>query len=149
MMRDVLALLPPPGTIMLLIGLCGIAGLLGIAIAAIIRRARKSPHERERIRRRTVNAKGRMGDAVITDVRDNLVMYEYTVRGVTYNASQDVSALAHLLPDDRSSLPGAATLKYHPQNPANSIVICERWSGLRVPAKPQPAAPAERLAPAG
>jgi hypothetical protein len=27
---------------------------------------------------------------------------------------------------------GPASLKYAPRNPANSILICERWSGLRV-----------------
>lgn len=146
MMREVIALLPPAGTVFLLLGLCGVTGLLGIAIAAIIRRAWKSPHERERIRRWTVNAKGRMGDAVVTDVRDNLVIYEYSVRGVMYSASQDVSTLSHLLPEDRSVLTGPALLKYHPHNPANSILICERWSGLRVPLR-QPAA--QPVAPVG
>jgi hypothetical protein len=133
--REVIALLPNAGTVASMLALCAIAGLLGIAVTAIIRRASKSPHERERIRRWTVNARGRMGDAIITDVRDNLVIYEYSVRGVMYNASQDVSALCDFLPEDRSLLAGPASLKYHPKNPANSIVICERWSGLRVPLK--------------
>ncbi len=145
-MRDVMVIPLQGGALVSMLALCAIAGLLTISAIVVLKRARKSPHERERKRRWVVNGKGRMGDAIITDVRDNLVIYEYSVRGVTYNASQDVSALSDLLPEDRLSLVGPASLKYHPQNPANSIVICERWSGLRVPTK-QPLRQAARLAP--
>jgi len=36
-----------------------------------------------------------------------------------------------LLPADRMSMVGPASVKYDPRNPANSIVLCEQWSGLR------------------
>ena len=83
-----------------------------------------------------MNRTGRMGDANITDVRDSVLFYDYQVRGVAYATSQDVSELLHLLPADRSVLIGPAGLKFTPRNPANSILICEDWSGLR-PAAPQ------------
>jgi hypothetical protein len=57
--------------------------------------------------------------------------YSYTVRGVEYLATQDLSALVDVLPAPAATLIGPATVKYTPRNPANSIVICEEWSGLR------------------
>jgi hypothetical protein len=89
------------------------------------------PVERERKRRFAVNARGRMGEAVITDIRDGIVYYAYEIRGVAYAASQDLTALRGRLPDDPSVVIGHAALKFNPQNPANSIVLCENWSGLR------------------
>lgn len=78
-----------------------------------------------------MNRRGRMGEALITDSEGSLLHYKYTVGGVTYNATQDVSPLRERLPSDLTSLIGHATMKYAPSNPANSIVICEYWSGLR------------------
>ncbi len=121
------------GTLGSLVGLSALA--LGLASLPIymVSRALKTPADRERARRLTLHSKGRMGDATVTDVRDDLLLYSYSVRGVEYSASQDVSKLAELLPEDRSTLIGAATIKYHPANPANSMVVCEFWSGLRQP----------------
>jgi hypothetical protein len=55
------------------------------------------------------------------------------VRGVQYTASQDVESLRERLPSDPERLIGVANLKYASNNPANSILICEEWSGLRAP----------------
>jgi hypothetical protein len=71
-----------------------------------------------------------MGDATLVEFRDNNLFYSYLVRGVEYTASQEVSALLDRLPDDLSSV-GAVSVKYDPRNPANSIVVAEKWSGLR------------------
>lgn len=76
-------------------------------------------------------ARGKMGDAVLVEVRDNLLFFTYDVRGVEYTASQDVSAIRDLLPQDLSSL-GAVSVKYLADNPANSIILAEQWSGLRL-----------------
>jgi len=64
------------------------------------------------------------------DVRDTLILYEYGVAGVVYTASQDVSSLGPFLPADPMSIIGPATIKFDRRNPANSMVVCERWSGL-------------------
>ncbi len=85
-----------------------------------------------------VNSQGRMVDATVLDFRENELLYSYVVRGVQYTTSQDVSALREYLPADLSSLIGAAVAKYHPSNPANSILLCEQWSGLRTGALRQP-----------
>jgi hypothetical protein len=50
---------------------------------------------------------------------------------VSYEASQDVTHLRHMvdLHTCRVGLP--ASIKYDPTNPGNSIVVAETWSGLR------------------
>jgi hypothetical protein len=110
------------------------AALVVVAAAVwIVIRIRRKPKDKEQRRRLTVNQYGRLGDATITDVHDDTVFYEYSVRGVAYTASQDVSKLRDYLPANPDRLIGsAASLKYSPQNPANSILLCEEWSGLRV-----------------
>jgi hypothetical protein len=115
-------------------GFAGTVGALAGAAAWFIPsvRRRRSPGERERRRRLTVNARGRLGSATVVDFRDGIVTYTYWVAGVEHLASQDVSALCHLLPPNPGTLIELpATLKYLARNPANSIVMCEEWSGLR------------------
>jgi hypothetical protein len=53
------------------------------------------------------------------------------VHGVVYEGSQDVSQLRGQIPAEPQRLIGPASLKYQPRNPANSIIVCEEWSGLR------------------
>jgi hypothetical protein len=72
-----------------------------------------------------------MGDAVLVDVREDVIFFSYSVRGVEYTASQDVSTLKDQVPTDLSEVL-AVGVKYLPQNPANSIVLAEEWSGLRL-----------------
>ncbi len=96
---------------------------------------RRDPNERERQRRLKVNLRGRLGDGVITDVQDDSIYYSYSVRGVGYTAAQDISQLRERLPSELDRLIGPVTLKYFPDNPANSILLCEHWSGIRITAQ--------------
>lgn len=116
------------------IGLLSAISLALIAAAVyILLRIRRNPRDKEKRRRLAVNLHGRLGDATITDVEQNIVFYQYSVRGVIYTASQDISQLRERIPADPERLiGGAASLKYSPRNPANSILVCEEWSGLRV-----------------
>ena len=93
-------------------------------------RARIAPEERERRRRSDLVAHGKMADAVLVEIHDDLLFYSYDVRGVEYTASQDVSMLKPQMPPDFSTI-DAVSVKYDPRNPANSIVLAEQWSGLR------------------
>lgn len=95
------------------------------------RLSRITPEERERRRRAALVARGKMGDASITEARGELLFYSYDVRGVEYIASQDLSLLKEYLPTDLSALIGAISVRYDPKNPANSIVLAEGWTGLR------------------
>jgi hypothetical protein len=115
-----------------------LAILSGVAVVAaasatviVMSRRRKSPQERERLRRLAVNRYGRMGDAMITEASDGIVYYSYSIRGVEYTASQDVSMLRDRIDVDVETLIGPVTLKFMPRNPFNSIVVCEEWSGIR------------------
>jgi hypothetical protein len=101
----------------------------------ILLRIRRKPKDKEMRRRLTVNLHGRLGDATITEVQDDTIFYSYSVGGVTYTASQDVAQLRTRVPNELEKLIGPASLKYTPRNPANSIIVCEEWSGLR--AKPR------------
>lgn len=106
------------------------AALLIAAVAVILRiRANKGPtaEEIERRRRDRINRIGKIIDGAITEMVGDSVIFTYEVRGVVYTASQDISTIDHdgLLPV------GPAGIKYDPRNPADSIVISEKWSGLR------------------
>jgi hypothetical protein len=107
-----------------------LATVAAIAIWRYFRR-RLTPEERERLRRLGINGKGKLGDCEIVDVEGALIVFSYVVAGVTYTASQDISALQTVLPQDAMSMIGPASVKFDPRNPANSIVICEDWTGLR------------------
>src|SRR5262245_1501693 len=135
--------MPPAGASVILPGgalQVTILGLIAILLIAggvwLFLSSRQTAAERERRRRLAVNRTGRMGDAMIVDVRECVLYYTYEVRGVSYTTSQDGAEFRHMLPPDTSTLIGPVGLKYSPANPANSIVICEEWSGLR-PAAPQ------------
>jgi hypothetical protein len=116
-----------------------VAALSGVSIALvvlavwIVMRVHGTPEKRERKRRLNVHRQGRLGDAMISEATDSTLYYFYTVRGVQYTASQDVSALKEYLPVDSHRLIGVSGLKYSSKNPANSILVCEEWSGLRAP----------------
>jgi hypothetical protein len=109
--------------------------LVAVVLAIVVRSMRRSPDKRELNRRLEVNRYGRLGDAFITEATDTAIYYEYSVHGVHYTASQDVSALRDWLPVQPERLIGYANLKYAVRNPANSILLCEEWSGLRLPAR--------------
>ncbi|HKD78362.1 MAG TPA: hypothetical protein VKH81_01645 [Candidatus Angelobacter sp.] len=120
-----------------LVALAG-AGLLWGAMAWA-RKHRKTPDQREHERRMHISEIGRITDGTVIDVNEmqtnadelQLLIYHYDVAGVSYEASQDVSTLRHMV-DLHSCRSGLMTsIKYDPSNPGNSIVIAENWSGLR------------------
>jgi hypothetical protein len=115
-----------------------VLGALTAALVALVAwmvlRTRGTPEKRERQRRLAVHHRGRIGDAMINEVTADALYYSYSVGGVQYEASQDITALRHLLPAEPERLIGWSGMKYSSNNPANSILICEEWSGLRGPA---------------
>jgi hypothetical protein len=110
------------------------------AVTAWARSRRKTPEQMEAERRARINEIGRITDGTVIDVSEmpangrgelQLLIYQYDVAGVSYEASQDVTALRHRV-DLHSCKTGLMTsIKYDPSNPGNSIVIAEQWSGLR------------------
>lgn len=128
--------LPPisPGTKVILLGALGI-GVVSFGVRMTLKAMQANPEKRERKRRLELHQRGRLGDALITEASEAMLYYSYSVAGVQYEASQDVSALRELLPPEPERLIGPASLKYSSRNPANSILICEEWSGLRAPSR--------------
>jgi hypothetical protein len=107
-------------------------------IAWLILHKRPTPREMERERRLSIHTGGKIGNGQIIDVvnagsesETASIIYSYSVAGVLYTATQDVTDLQDKLPADRMSLVGAVSIKFIPRNPANSIVLCEEWTGLR------------------
>jgi hypothetical protein len=117
----------------------GGTGLL-LAAAAWSRSHKKTPDQLELERRKRISEVGRITDGTVIDVNEmqtkgsgelQLLIYHYDVAGVSYEASQDVSSLRHMV-DLHSCRSGLMTsIKYDPSNPGNSIVISENWVGLR------------------
>ena len=110
---------------------------LGVAVAALIVlagwlavRRRPTPEELEQRRRLMVSREGRTIEGEITDADPDRLYYTYTVRGVEYAATQEIAALLELLPCEPSRVVGVVSVKYLRNNAANSILVCEDWSGL-------------------
>ena len=114
---------------------CAAVAALGIFAYT---RFRSSPEKQERRRRAALARHGRLLDGVITGTTPTAVYYQYAIGGVGYHASQDITHLQHYLPDDAARLVGPVWLKYNVRNPANSIVVCEQWSGFQSLKEKQP-----------
>ena len=106
------------------------AGLVVLAVWIVLQVRERSPEYRERKRRQFLHQRGRLGEAFITEATDSIIYYAYSVHGVQYTASQDITRLASYIPPDLV-VSGPVLVRYDARNPANSIVVAERWSGLR------------------
>jgi hypothetical protein len=110
------------------------------ALYALLRRKPKTPDDLERERRVWLNEIGRITDGTVIDVQEiapglrppaTMLIYQYDVAGVSYEASQDVTYLRHWINLHSCRLGLPTSVKYDPHNPGNSMVIAEGWVGLR------------------
>jgi hypothetical protein len=60
-----------------------------------------------------------------------MLIYQYDVAGVSYEASQDVTYLRQWINLHSCRLGVPTSVKYDPHNPGNSMVVSEGWIGLR------------------
>lgn len=67
----------------------------------------------------------------------SILQYGYEIAGVAYDTTQDISTLESYLPRPAEQLVGTAVAKYDPQNPANSIIMCEHWLGFKARRSPE------------
>jgi uncharacterized protein DUF3592 len=134
-----------------------IVAAMGIASAVYwMSRKRPSPDELERDRRDALVQKGRIIDATVLDISEvspeesdrplgmQLILYQYDVAGVTYECSQDVTLLQHVVDIHKIRLSFPASVRYDPHNPGNSLIVAENWSGLRDTANSIPLHPLRR-----
>jgi hypothetical protein len=114
----------------------GVASL----IYALLRRKVKTSDDVERERRTWLNEVGRITDGTVIDVQEitpnghhaaTMLIYQYDVAGVSYEASQDVTYLRQWINLHSCRLGLPTSVKYDPHNPGNSMVISESWMGLR------------------
>ena len=109
----------------------GVAAILGILLIYRIRRRKKpTAEEVEAHRRAWLSQIGKLGGGEIVEIQESAILYLYEVRGVTYTASQDISALREQLAPGFESAIGGVGVRYDPNNPANSIILSESWTGL-------------------
>jgi hypothetical protein len=116
-------------------------GISAAALTAYLLSKRKTDADRERERRQRINEIGRITGGIVTDIHEiptkdgtpasQLLIYTYDVSGVAYDASQDVTHLRDVVDPKACRIGLPASVKYDPQNPANSIVIAEGWTGIR------------------
>ncbi len=106
----------------------------------LLRRKPKTAEDLERERRGWLDRIGRITDGTVIDVQEmsgaanrpvTLLIYQYDVAGVSYEASQDVTYLRHFINLHSCRLGLPTSVRFDPHNPGNSIVVSERWIGLR------------------
>lgn len=111
-----------------------------LAAYLLLRRKPKGAQELERERREWLERVGRITDGTVIDVQEisgndhqssTLLIFQYDVAGVSYEASQDVTYLRQFINLHSCRLGLPTSVRYDPQNPGNSMVVSERWMGLR------------------
>lgn len=119
-----------------------VLGASGVLLTAylLLRRKPKTPAEIEQERRTWLEQVGRITDGTVIDVQEmpgadhkasTLLIFQYDVAGVSYEASQDVTYLRQLINLHSCRLGLPTSVRYDPQNPGNSMVVSEKWMGLR------------------
>jgi hypothetical protein len=122
------------------------AGVLVTAGASLWLLTRKRPtaDELEQERRQMLLNYGRIVDGMLldgfqvtvsdgdgTETRRDMLLYQYEISGVMYECSQDITPLAGILDPAKVKLGMPCSIRYQPGIPENSILVAERWSGLR------------------
>jgi hypothetical protein len=128
---------------MTLFRICTLSGAIVIAVAIALvwlGVRKKTPEQREALRRQRISAHGRITDGTVLDVQEfdsdtghpvQMVIYTYDVAGVQYECSQDLTHLRQILDLHSCRIGVATSVKYDPYHPGNSIVMAETWCGLR------------------
>lgn len=134
------------------------AVVLLLAAAAFFvwwRRRPRDPAEVERLRRAYLNQVGRIVEGHILEISDDaapgsglgmqmapatkphqgngfhkLVFYSYSISGVTYETAQDITGMEERVCLERVVAGQHISVKYDPDNPSNSILMADDWSGL-------------------
>jgi hypothetical protein len=123
--------------------IASVAACLAIASGAALwwlNHERPTPDELEQERRQTLFNFGRIVDGMLLDgfqvtaedgsSRD-MLLYQYEISGVSYECSQDITPLRDILNPAEVKLGMPCSIRYQPGSPENSILVAERWSGLR------------------
>lgn len=103
-------------------------------------RKRPTPQEIELARRTFLTQSGRLVDGTLLDIADvpaedgrtlHMLIYDYRIGGVDYQCSQDITDMEGVITPDQVRAGFPCSVRYQPGNPQNSIVVAEKWTGLR------------------
>jgi hypothetical protein len=96
--------------------------------------------ELELERREMLLSYGRIVDGMLLDgfevtspdgTTRNMLLYQYEIAGVIYECSQDITLLSETIDPKKVKLGMPCSIRYQPGSPENSLIVAERWSGLR------------------
>lgn len=105
-----------------------------------LHRKRPTADELEMERRQKLVSFGRIVDGMLLDnfqvtandgAAREMLLYQYEISGVSYECSQDITTLVSALNLHSFKIGMPCSIRYQPGSPENSILIAERWSGLR------------------
>src|SRR5271157_2025395 len=130
-----------------IIGIAAFGVVLLVAGLWLLLRKGPTPEERERARRHFLSHSGRVVDGMLLDICEveaedkskknaptrtlTMLLYNYRIGGVDYESSQDITDLLSLVDASHVRAGFPCSARYQPGNPQNSIVVSEKWSGLR------------------
>jgi hypothetical protein len=128
-----------------------IAGVTALG-AWLVFRKRPTAEELEVARRLFLTQSGRLVDGNLLEVCEvpaedgrllTMLIYDYRIGGVDIQCAQDVTNLRAVVDPENVRAGFPCSVRYQPGNAQNSIVIAEKWSGLRtksphIPAIPEP-----------
>lgn len=122
------------------VGATVLAGVAGVAAWMALRK-RPTAEELEHTRRQFLAQSGRIVDGNLLEVCQvpvsdtqilTMLIYEYRMGGVNYQCSQDITNMSDIVDAAHVRAGFPCSVRYQPGNPQNSIVVAEKWSGLRV-----------------
>ena len=116
--------------------------MAGLTVGAVLymRRKRPTEEELERARRKMLALSGRLIDGMLLDVREmtledgrslTMLFFHYRIGGVDYECSQDITDMPGIVDVAQVRAGFPCSVRYQPGNPQSSIVVAEKWTGLR------------------
>jgi len=120
-------------------GVTGLGAGTGL-VCWLVFRKRPTAEEVERLRRQFLVQSGRIVDGMMLDVCEveaadgrtlTMMLYSYRNGGVDYECSQDITDMPGVVDIAQVRAGFPCSVRYQPGNPQNSIVVAEKWSGLR------------------
>ena len=116
------------------------AAVVAGALWWLLTRRRPTVDELEQARRELLVGYGRIVDGMLLDhfqvemadgrMRE-MLLYHYEISGVVYECSQDVTMLGELVDPARVRVGMPCSVRYQPGSPENSLLVAERWNGIR------------------
>jgi hypothetical protein len=116
-----------------------VAGAASFGAWAMFRK-RPTAEELELARRQLLTQSGRLVDGMLLDVCDvpsedgrtlTMLLYGYRIGGVDYECTQDVTQLQNIVDVTTVRAGFPCSVRYQPGNPQNSVVVAEKWTGIR------------------